>query len=97
MSLTNTESAMAWGNPDADPPRARFTEHAVTKGGRLYDCGRVTLRGEDEAFVQGDHGVYLVRAFVGGGLTCTCPAVGGRCSHCFAALLAWGDALGGDA
>ncbi len=74
-----------------------FTEHAVAKGARLHDQGRVTVRGEYEAFVQGDTGVYLVRAFVGGGLTCTCPSVGGRCSHCFAALLAWGDALGGDA
>ncbi len=70
-----------------------FTEHAILKGTRLYDCGKVTIRGDREAFVQGDTGVYLVRAFVGGGLTCTCAAHGGGCSHIVAALLAWGDAL----
>jgi uncharacterized Zn finger protein len=70
-----------------------FSEHAITKGERLHDTGRVTVRGAYEAFVLGDHGVYLVRAFPGGGLTCTCPVVGGRCSHVVAALLAWGDAL----
>ncbi len=86
---------MSWGNPDADPPRVRFTEHAVTKGERLHDQRRVTLRGEREAFVQGDHGIYLVRFFERG-QTCTCPARGGGCSHIVAALLAWGDALGGD-
>ena len=84
---------MAWGNPNADPPGGvRFSEHAVAKGGRLYDTGRVTLRGVDEAFVLGDHGAYLVRAFKGGGLTCTCAARGGGCSHIVAALLAWADA-----
>jgi len=70
-----------------------FSEHAITKGERLHDTGRVTLRGDREAFVQGDHGVYLVRAFAGGGLTCSCPARGGGCSHIVASLLAWGSAL----
>ncbi len=70
-----------------------FSEHAIAKGARLYDQGRVTVRGEYEAFVQGDTGVYLVRAFTGGGLTCTCAARGGGCSHIVASLLAWGDAL----
>lgn len=69
-----------------------FTPHAVTKGERLHDTGRVTLRGDREAFVQGDHGIYLVRFFERG-QTCTCPARGGGCSHIVAALLAWGDAL----
>ncbi len=70
-----------------------FSEHAVSKGARLYDQGRTTTRGADECFVSGDHGIYLVRAFTGGGLTCTCPARGGGCSHIVAALLAWGDAM----
>ncbi len=72
-----------------------FTEHSRTKGGALFDAGRVTLRGEREAFVQGDHGIYLVRFFAKG-QTCTCPARGGGCSHIVAALLAWGEAMRAD-
>ncbi len=70
-----------------------FSEHAIAKGARLHDQGRVSLRGDRDAIVWGDTSTYVVRAFTGGGLTCTCPARGGGCSHIVAALLAWGDAL----
>lgn len=58
----------------------------------LYEAGRVTLHDDSHATVRGSHGTYEVRAFDGGGFTCSCPVRGAGCSHIVAASLAWAGA-----
>ncbi len=66
------------------------TESVMEKAVRLVDTGRVAFMAPRyTARVKGDSAVYFVTAFHDS-LACTCPAGRyGRCSHSFAAMLAW--------
>jgi len=68
-------------------------ESAEVKAQRLLAEGRVLLEAVDPArvaaVVAGDHGVYAV-AIGGGGASCSCAELQGRCSHIAAVRLVTG-------
>jgi len=65
------------------------TEDVNEKALRLADEGRVLTGRNDQAVVVGDHGRYIVTAYEGGIVGCTCPARRGKCAHRLAAMIAW--------
>ena len=60
----------------------------IDKALRLVEEGRVELRGAHHAFVTGDTGRYLVRAF-DDGVECDCPNRHAFCCHILGAMILW--------
>jgi hypothetical protein len=67
------------------------SEDMHEKALRLVDENRVIAGRSDQAIVVGDHGGYIVTAYEGGLVGCTCPARRGNCAHRLASMVAWSE------